>query len=99
MDITAHDIAISAYRNGLINDYEAVPGETSYRLFHLTNNELSIVFDIDHDKEGNIDGWSYAQYERDEYREWRLIGQGGYGLNPDEDIVAVITKKLSALVY
>lgn len=98
-EITTHDIALNAYHNDLASDYEREFGETAYRLFHPTNNELSIVFDIEHDEEGNADGWSFAEYERDENGKWQLVGQGGDGINPDENpnkLTAIITETLTA---
>lgn len=85
MTTTTHDIALNAYHSNLARDYEPVPGETSYRLFHPTNDELSIVFNLEHDEEGNVDGWSYAEYELDEHGEWQLIGEGGDHFDLGED--------------
>lgn len=96
-DITAHDIALAAFHDGLAEDYEPIRFESSYRLTHPTNASLSFVFDIETDEEWKICGWSYSTYE-DADGQWALIGTDGDGLDdgqPLSDLLESIENTLT----
>ncbi|WP_426716531.1 hypothetical protein ACEN19_00075 [Corynebacterium auriscanis] len=84
-DITAHDIALAAFHDGLAEDYEPIQFESGYRLTHPTNESMSLVFDVETGDNGQIDGWSYTIVEtEDEHR--TAIGTDGDGLNAGQPL-------------
>lgn len=89
-EIDAHDIALAAFHDDIVDDYEAIPFENGYRLMHPTNEALSLVFDLETDDDNQIDGWTYSDYERDEYGEWELIGTDGRGLDAGQPLADLL---------
>ncbi len=88
-EIDAHDIALAAFHDGLADDYEAIQFESGYRLMHPTNEALSLVFDIETDDDGQIDGWSYSLYEAED-GEWAPIGTDGDGLDAGQPLADLL---------
>lgn len=86
----ARAIAQAAFYDDLASDYEALQGESGYRLTHPTNGSLSLVFDLEYSEDDKIDGWTYATYDRDEDGAWQIIGPDGDGLNADQPITDLL---------
>ena len=95
---TARAIAQAAFYDDLASDYKALQGESGYRLTHPTDDNLSLVFDLEYGEDDKIDGWTYASYDRDEDGVWRSIGDDGDGLNaaqPITDLLEIIENTLT----
>lgn len=93
--LETHDVALAAFKDNLVFDYNNIPGEDSYRLVHPVNHDESIVFSLEttwvpgdgDDLVEVVDGWTYSTYDRSADGAWYNRSTDGYG---DSDTRAVL---------
>lgn len=81
--LTNFDIASAAFDDF---DTEFNRGEGGYILTHPSNADLTLVFSLERDEEGNVNGWTYSTYEVDADGSDDLISTDGFGLDDGEDL-------------
>lgn len=89
-EATIEDIAIAAFHQDLASDFNKIQDENAYRLTHPTNEEKSIVIGLECDDEQP--GWTWTQYELNEYKEWEDVTTGGDAISGDETMIDLLKK-------